>query len=141
MKHLSYFELILTDYMVEHHPDKIENKEFIKNRSLAAEQEFEGCSYEGMTVEEARRQAEECLYRHLHFSLYDMTSEIVEEEFPFINEDERSIFIMQMLEYCKPLILQYNTDDDTFQGSNEYMKLYYTITGEIQNYLENNGLQ
>lgn len=141
MKHLSYFALTLTGYMIEHHPDKIENKELIESRSLAAEQEFERCSHEGMTVEEARHQAEECLFRHLHFSPYNMIRDIVEEEFPFINEDERDIFVMQMLEYCKMLILQYNTEDDAFQGSHEYMKLYYTVTGEIQNYLENNGLQ
>lgn len=140
MEHLSYFKLVLTDFMVQHHPDKIEDTEFINARSGLAEDEFERCSHMGMNVNEAKREALIVLYKDLKFSAYDLVKEIVEEEFD-INDYEKHEFIMQMMEYTKEEFKKFPDIDDEFQDSVNYMKLYYLITGSIKLYLEKYGLQ
>lgn len=131
----------MTDFIAQHHPDKIEDKTFIEERSGLAEEEFERCSHMGMTVNEAKHEAQKVLYKGLLFSPFDMVKEIVEEEFD-IDEEERHLFIMQMLEYTRKDFNKYleHINDDNEDGE-EYMKLYYTITGSIKLYLEKNGLQ
>ena len=95
MEHLSYFKLVLTDFMVQHHPDKIEDTEFINARSGLAEDEFERCSHMGMNVNEAKREALIVLYKDLKFSAYDLVKEIVEEEFDikYYSSDENVCII------------------------------------------------
>lgn len=140
MENLSYFRLALTDFMVQHHPDKIEDKDFITARSGVAEDEFERCSHMGMTVSEAKHEAIKVLYAGLLFSPFDLIKEIVEEEFD-VDEDERHLFIMQMLEYTRNEFKKFPDINDNFQGSERYMELYFLITGSIKLYLEKYGLQ
>lgn len=131
----------MTDFIAQHHPDKIEDKVFIEERSGLAEEEFERCSHMGMTVSEAKHEATKVLYTGLWFSPFDMVKEIVEEEFD-IDEEERHLFIMQMLEYTRndfKKFLEHINDNN--EDGEAYMKLYYTIIGSIKLYLEKNGLQ
>lgn len=126
--------------MVQHHPDKIEDTEFINSRSELAEEEFERCSHMGMNVNEAKHEAFIVLYKDLRFSAYDLVKEIVEEEFD-ISDYEKHQFIIQMMEYTKDEFKKFPDIDDNFQDSVNYMKLYYLITGSIKLYLEKYGLQ
>lgn len=131
----------MTDFIAQHHPDKIEDKAFIEERSGLAEEEFERCSHMGMTVSESKHEATKILYRGLWFSPFDMVKEIVELYFD-IDEEERHQFIMQMLEYTRDdfkKILEHINDNN--EDGEDYTKLYYTIIGSIKLYLEKNGLQ
>lgn len=141
MEYLSYFKLALTDFIAQHHPDKIEDKAFIEERSGLAEEEFERCSHMGMTVSESKHEATKILYRGLWFSPFDMVKEIVELYFD-IDEEERHQFIMQMLEYTRDDFKKFLEHiNDNNEDGEDYTKLYYTIIGSIKLYLEKNGLQ
>jgi len=70
MRKLSYFNLKLEAYLLETHPDKIKDIDFINSRSEAAEQEFEKCSREGMYITECKERANTVMFQDLHYSLY-----------------------------------------------------------------------
>ena len=139
-KNLSYYELALSQYLMQHHPNRMD-EEFIAARSEMANREFCRCSKAGMSVDDAIMYANRTLYKGLLFSPFDMTVEILENEFKDIPEEEHRELAIQMLERCGNIIGKYHTDDDDFQGSPDYMLLYNEMTGNISFYLENYGIQ
>lgn len=141
MAHLSYFELALTEYITNHHPEKITDKDFIKARAEYAENTFQQVSHEGETVEEAWVKANRVLYQGLVFSPYDEISDIIDEYFPEVEKNERHLFIMQMMELNENVSKKYPLEDDSFGGSYEYQQLHNELIGNILIYIEKNGLQ
>lgn len=140
MAHLSYFELSLTEYIINHHPEKITDKDFIKTRAAEADSTFQDASHMGLTVEDARHEANKVLYKGLVFSLYDEISNIVNEYFPEVEKDDHHLFTMQMIDLNKETGEKYQLDDD-FGGCYEYLQLRNELIGNIQIYMEKNGLQ
>lgn len=136
---ISAYELRLTDFIIENHPDKIDEVDFIRHKAKEAAMEFEESSKEGRSVQESLEAANRILIEGLKFSPYRTIKQIVEDDF-FIEEREKDEFIMQMLEHTKDLFLQYDTND-YFEGSPDHSKLIFEIIGKIQIYLERNGLQ
>ena len=69
-KELSYFRLKLRSYMSEHHPEKLQDTEFITARADMALTVYCDAVAQGFTHIEAESMASEALYQGLHFSKY-----------------------------------------------------------------------
>ena len=141
VRRFNAFTARLTSYMIDFHPDRIDEVDFIDQRGQMAADVFHQCSVRGMTVDESMHEAEKTLYAGLHFSPYLMLEEIVYNHFRYTDdEDELGEFTMQMLDMVKPLINDYAPGDD-FKGTYEYTALYGQIIQNINDYLTSNGLQ
>ena len=64
---LSYFRLKLRSYMSEHHPEKLQDTEFITARADMALTVYCDAVAQGFTHIEAESMASEALYQGLHF--------------------------------------------------------------------------
>lgn len=138
---LNAFTLRLTSYMMDFHPDKMDDIQLINERGQMAAETFAQCSMAGMNVDECMQQAEMTLYAGLLFSPYLMLEEIVYDHFYYTDdEEETGEFIMQMLDMVKALIDSYKPGDD-FKGTYQYTTLYGQIIQKINDYLSSNGLQ
>ena len=67
---LSYFRLKLRSYMSEHHPERLQDTEFITARADMALTAYCDAVAQGFTHPEAESMASEVLYQGLHFSKY-----------------------------------------------------------------------
>ena len=80
-KELSYFRLKLESYMSEHHPERMNDIEFITARADMALTVYCDVVAQGFTHPEAESMASEVLYYGLHFSKYDTLVSVLENEF------------------------------------------------------------
>ena len=64
---LSYFRLKLRSYMSEHHPERLQDTEFITARADMALTAYCDAVAQGFTHPEAESMASEVLYQGLHF--------------------------------------------------------------------------
>ena len=78
---LSYFRLKLKSYMSEHHPERLQDTEFITARADMALTVYCDVVAQGFTHPEAESMASEVLYQGLHFSKYDTLVSVLENEF------------------------------------------------------------
>jgi hypothetical protein len=77
----------------------------------------------------------------LHFSRFDAVFKVVCNEFDTIMADEElRPFSLKMLWVCAPVFEQYLLTED-FADSPEFELLYTELTGAIQIWIEENGLQ
>ena len=132
-KELSYFRLRLRSYMSEHHPERLQDTEFITARSDMALTVYCDVVAQGFTHPEAESVASEVLYHGLHFSKYDTLVSVLENEF------EREL-PAPLPEKLVPILLsnkaiQATFDKfgltDTFAASGQYDRLYTELTGTI----------
>lgn len=145
MEQYNTFTLRLTDYIIQNHPDRIMEKDFITQRGEAAKQTFAECARMGMCYEECKFESDRVLYRGLHFSPIKMIEEIVDTHFTQVNllSIHKPALLMQMLAYVKPTLEAYvnEENDETFQGSEDYTKAYRHVKNRLNQFLYNNGLQ
>ena len=80
-KELSYFQLKLRSYMSEHHPERLQDTEFITARADMALTTYCDAVAQGFTHPEAESMASEVLYQGLHLSKYDTLVSVLENEF------------------------------------------------------------
>lgn len=132
MRKLSYFNLKLEAYLLQTHPDKIKDIDFINSRSEAAEQEFEKCSREGMYITECKERANTVMFQDLHYSLYCKIKNIIEEQ-EFANLEASEIYN----KYKDQLNEKYQLID-SFSGSPEETELENEIITLIKT---DNGIQ
>ena len=78
---LSYFRLKLRSYMSEHHPEKLQDTEFITARADMALTAYCDAVAQGFKYPEAESMASEALYQGLYFSKYDTLVSVLENEF------------------------------------------------------------
>ena len=132
-KELSYFRLKLRSYMSEHHPEKLQDTEFITARADMALTVYCDVVAQGFTHPEAESMASEVLYQGLHFSKYDTLVSVLENEF------ERELHAL-LPEKLVPILLsnkaiQATFDKfgltDTFASDEQYDRLYTELTGTI----------
>ena len=139
------FTLQLTQYISENHPERIEDKEFIRQRGENALAVYVGCSRQGMSVEESTREANEVLYQGLHFSPYRMIADIVETHCSHLplSEEGRHVLAMTILHMSKDVLAEAYTPAtaDTFEGSYGYHRARTQIKRIMNKYLYDNGLQ
>ena len=131
---LSYFQLRLFAFLEESHPDKINDRQFIRQRSELAAQAYSEAIQNGQNNIEARQLANAELFRGLHFSKYDILFEILSEEFTDIASDEKiHQYGLELLPLCEDVFAKYSLGDG-FTDTPEYEKLYTELTGKIVAY-------
>ncbi|MFU2374870.1 DUF1896 family protein [Phocaeicola plebeius] len=137
MVHSKYYKE-LKQYLEDYHPNLVKDEEFITTRSELAQETFIECSREGMNIEECQNEVNEVLYSGLHFSLYQLVEDIIEEmNLSFSDKDK---FIMQMFLLIQPIAEKYKLDDN-FERTSEYDKLYTEISQHINQYIKDYELQ
>lgn len=137
MVHSKYYKE-LKQYLEDYHPNLVKDEEFITTRSELAQETFIECSREGMNIEECQNEVNEVLYSGLHFSLYQLVEDIIEEmNLSFSDKDK---FIMQMFLLIQPIAEKYKLDDN-FERTSEYDKLYTEISQHINLYIKDYELQ
>lgn len=137
MVHSKYYKE-LKQYLEDYHPNLVKDEEFITTRSELAQETFIECSREGMNIEECQNEVNEVLYSGLHFSLYQLVKDIIEEmNLSFSDKDK---FIMQMFLLIQPIAEKYKLDDN-FERTSEYDKLYTEISQHINQYIKDYELQ
>ena len=141
-KELSYFQLKLRSYMSEHHPERLQDTEFITARADMALTTYCDAVAQGFTHPEAESMASEVLYQGLHLSKYDTLVSVLENEF------EREL-PAPLPEKLAPILLsneavQATFDKfgltDTFAASEQYDRLYTELTGTIVLLTKSNNL-
>lgn len=137
---LNYFVMKLTERIASEFPDRIDDYDFIQARSELATITYEEGTRQGLTHTEALKMANDTLFQGLNYSPFQLVRRIVDEEFPEDDETELNAFSLLMLNLCTPLFKEYPINDTSFPGSKAEMELYNSITGEIQLYLEKNGM-
>ena len=137
MVHSKYYKE-LKQYLEDYHPNLVKDEEYITTRSELAQETFIECSREGMNIEECQNEVNEVLYSGLHFSLYQLVEDIIEEmNLSFSDKDK---FIMQMFLLIQPIAEKYKLDDN-FERTSEYDKLYTEISQHINQYIKDYELQ
>ena len=139
---LSYFRLKLRSYMSEHHPERLQDTEFITTRADMALTAYCDAVAQGFTHLEAENIASEVLYQGLHFSKYDTLVSVLENEF------EREL-PAPLPDKLAPILLSNKAVQATFAGyeltdafaaSGQYDRLYTELTGTIVLLIESNNL-
>ena len=139
---LSYFRLKLRSYMSEHHPERLQDTEFITARADMALTVYCDVVAQGFTQPEAESLASEVLYQGLHFSKYDTLVSVLENEF------EREL-PTPLPERLAPILLSnkavqatFDKFDltDTLASDEQYDRLYTELTGTIVLLIESNNL-
>ncbi len=137
MKYSRYYKE-LKQYLEAYHPDMVKDEEFITSRSELAQDRFIECSKAGMNIEECESEVFEVLYSGLHFSLYQLVEDIIEEINPSFSDKDK--FIMQMFLLIQPISEKYKLDD-SFERTSEYDTLYTEICQYINQYIKDYELQ
>lgn len=148
---LSYFRLKLESYMSEHHPERLQDTEFITARADMALTAYCDAVAQGFTHPEAESMASEVLYQGLHFSKYDTLVSVLENEFerelPAPLPDE--LLRASLEKRLAPILLsnkavQATFDKfgltDTLASDEQYDRLYTELTGTIVLLIESNNL-
>lgn len=131
---LSYFQLCLFAFLEENHPDKINDRQFIRQRSELAALVYSGTIQNGQEHLEAEKIAYAELFRDLHFSRYNTLFEVLSEEFSDTVSDEKiQQYALELLPLCKDVFATYDLHD-SFEDTPEYEKLYTELTGKIVAY-------
>ncbi|MBT2559796.1 DUF1896 domain-containing protein [Pedobacter sp. ISL-68] len=140
-KDLSYFEIRLQEHINNSFPELWGDHKFISRRSDLAANAYEGAFLSGNSIEQCDEIADFILFEDLHFSKFDTVFEVVCREFDTLMADEalRS-FALQMFPVCRPVFKAYELTDD-FAYTIEYNALYTELTGSIQIWIEEHGLQ
>ena len=139
---LSYFRLKLRSYMSEHHPERIQDTEFITARADMALTVYCDAVAQGFTQPEAESMASEVLYQGLHFSKYDTLVSVLENEFerelpaPF---PERLAPILLSNKAVQATFAKFGLTD-TLASDEQYDRLYTELTGTIVLLIESNHL-
>lgn len=141
-KELSYFQLKLRSYMSEHHPERLQDTEFITARADMALTTYCDAVAQGFTHPEAESMASEVLYQGLHLSKYDTLVSVLENEF------EREL-PAPLHEKLAPILLSNKAVQaifdkfgltDIFAASEQYDRLYIELAGTIVLLIESNKL-
>lgn len=131
---LSYFQLRLLTFLKESHPDKINDREFIRQRSELATLAYSDTIQSGKSHLEAEELALEELFLGLHFSKYDTLFEILSEEFTDTASEEKiPQYALELLPLCEDVFAKYSLGD-VIADTPEYEKLYTELTGKIVAY-------
>ncbi len=140
-KDLSYYELRLWELLNTGFPELAGDKTFITQRSNRAANAYEGAFMAGNKIEQCNEIADYILFEGLHFSKFDTVFKVVCSEFDTIMADEElRPFALKILPVCKPVFKQYQLTEE-LADSPEYEFLYTELTGTIQIWIEENGLQ
>lgn len=140
-RELSYYTLRLQELLNTSFPELARDETFITHRSQLAADTYQQAFRAGNTVERCNEIAGYVLFEGLHFSRFDTVFKVVCNEFDTLMADEElRPFALMMLPVCEPVFANYKLTDD-FADSREYDLLYTELTGIIQIWIAENGLQ
>lgn len=138
---LSYYSLRLKELLKTSFPELSGDNVFIAKRSELAVKVYSDAFIAGNTVEQCNQIANYVLFEGLHFSKFDTVLKVVCSEFDTLMADEElRPFALKMLPVCATVFAQYKLTDD-FADTQEFEFLYTELTGTIQIWIEDNGLQ
>ena len=130
---LSYFRLKLRSYMSEHHPERLQDTEFITARADMALTVYCDVVAQGFTHPEAESMASEVLYQGLHFSKYDTLVSVLENEFErelHALLPEKLVSILLSNKAIQAIFDKFGLTD-TLASDEQYDRLYTELTGTI----------
>ncbi|PIF45296.1 uncharacterized protein DUF1896 [Chryseobacterium sp. 52] len=140
-KDLSYYSLRLQEHLSISFPELSGDAAFISRRSSLASGAYEGAFRAGNRIEQCDEIANYILFEGLHFSRFDAVFRIVSYEFDTLMADEElHPFALKMMEVCEPVFSAYKITDD-FADTSDFELLYTELTGTIQLWIEEHGLQ
>jgi len=128
--------------MSEHHPERLQDKEFITARADMALTVYCDAVAQGFTHLEAESMASEILYQGLHFSKYDTLVSVLENEFEKelpVPLPERLATILLSNKAIQAAFDKFGLTD-TFASDEQYDRLYTELTGTIVLLIESNNL-
>ena len=139
---LSYFRLKLRSYMSEHHPERLQDTEFITARADMALTAYCDAVAQGFTHPEAESVASEVLHQGLHYSKYETLVSVLENEFERELPAPLSEKLVPILLWNKAIQATFDKFGltDTFAASEQYDRLYTELTGTIVLLIESNNL-
>lgn len=137
---LSYYGLYLQKFIIENHPDKASDTDFITVRDELAADTFEQARRVGYPVAEAHELAMQALLQGLHFSEFRAIEDVLENEFSDTVQPEKiRPLALSLLSRMKDVFAGYPLTDDFVQSS-DYNSLYTELTGAIAIYIEEYGI-
>ncbi|MBD8082801.1 DUF1896 family protein [Chryseobacterium caseinilyticum] len=138
---LSYFALRLKEFLSVSFPEKSNDFRFITMRSKLAESAYENAFKEGHSNSYCTEVSESILFEELIFSKYDLLFNVICNEFSLVIDDEDiRPLALQMLSECESVFSGYDFNEN-FEDSSDYDVLYTELTGSIQIWIEDHGLQ
>ncbi|MBN9302538.1 MAG: DUF1896 domain-containing protein [Dysgonomonas mossii] len=142
---LSYYRLSLLSFLKESHPTLVSNADFIKSRADEAAEAYSNAIKEGLSHIEAEELANLTLFRGLLFSRHDIIVHVLWNEFPdIVPQSEATDYAKKLLTPCESVFSQYLLPyvlSDGFMYSPEYNSLYTELTGFVDLWLEEHGVQ
>lgn len=137
---ISYFRLLLLDFIRVSHPERLHDKRLIDFRAEAAADTYSKAILSSSNIFYANEEAISVLFQELYFSKHDTLVNILWNEFSnkVPEEDARELAI-KLFPHCEPIFTGYPVSDD-FEGEPEYDLLYSELTGAIASYLESHGI-
>jgi len=137
---ISYYRLLLLDFLRESHPERLGDERFINFRAEAATESYSKAKLDGSDDACANEEAHSILFQGLYFSKHDTLVTILWNEFAgIVPEDDAKELATLLLSECESVFAGYHLSDD-FAYTPEYDLLYTELTGTIAQYLENHGI-
>jgi hypothetical protein len=140
-KDLSYFKLRLQELLNSSFPEIAGNRAFINQRSENAAYVYQEAFRCGNSIDQCNEIADQVLFEGLQFSRFDILFKVVCEEFDsLMADDDLRPFAVKMFPVCESVFARYELTDD-FAYTTEFDLLYTELTGTIQIFIEDHGLQ
>ena len=139
-KEINFFELELTQRIIEDFPQLITDEEFIEGRAKLAVQTLINYDKQGYVLDDCLREARKVLYEGLNYSLFKDYVHILEEHFPEVPEEEWRPLAVKLMEACKGVTDKYQINDE-FDGSAERDVMRNELVDRIRIYIEEHGIQ
>lgn len=138
---ISYFSLRLRELLSISFPKKNNDIKLILQRAQLAESAYENAFRDGHSVPYCTEIAETILFEELTFSRYDLIFKVICQEFNLIlNDEDIQPLALQMISECESVFSGYDLNEE-FEDTPEYDVLYTELTGSIQIWIEEHGLQ
>jgi len=138
---LSYYRLILLDFLRESHPERLEDDRFIATRAESATEICSKAIMNGSNETQAENEALSVLFEGLYFSKYDTIVNILWNEFSNeIPEEDAKEIALSLLSQLEFVFSGYTLSDD-FSYEPEYDLLYTELTEAIQLIIESGELK
>jgi len=138
---VDYFRLRLQELLITSFPELAGDTELVVERAKEAAFAYEEAFRSGNNIEMCNEIADFILFEGFHFSRFDTVFQVVCHEFDTLMADEElRPFAMKMLAVCEPVFMNYALSDD-FAYLTDFDLLYTELTGTIQIWIEDHGLQ
>jgi len=138
---LSYYRLLLLDFLRESHPERTNDSRFIATRAEVAAETYSKAIMNGSNDTQAENEALLILFEGLYFSKYDTIVNILWNEFSNeIPEEDAREAALNLLSQLEFVFSSYTLSDD-FIYELEYDLLYTELTGAIELIIKNGELR